>query len=739
MANSNVGVVLTLSAVNRATAVINQMVAASNKAMESLGKKSSALADKSFKNGTQMTAAAVAMGAPLGYAINSFADLEDAQLSLQSTMMNSSGRVSKYWGDINKLAIDLGNRLPGTTEDFYNLFQTMIENGGRAKDIINGTGKAAAYLGVQLKIPYTEAGELAQRLQVATGVANGDMLRFMDQLARVKQLGPSVQEMQMAFMRSAGELKTMKIQGVESVSSLSNVYAMLIRTMGSGERVGTGFSAILASMGDAKNMQKFNEAASQMGLSFRFMDKNGDFLGVENMMRQFDKMRNLTTNQKNTLISALVGAKGGDTQIVATLVNEGMAGYKKLEAAKNAQASLDQKVELRLKGVKQQWEAATGTFKNVAAAMGASLLPSINNVLGSINRLLPRVQGFIDKHPTLVNWVMKAGVGLTALAAGGAYANFVVGGLAKGVTAFSTVVRIGGTTVKAFQYALFAMQYATKFSVIPALATAGTAVRAFSTTLLTSPLAPFAAAAIAIAGAGYLIYRNWDSITAWWGRTWKAIKTGTGQAVDWIKDKLIYFVPGGIIYKHWDSISGYFKGKWASVKGVFSGGIAYVKNLGVEFYHAGVNILESIYKGMMGAAHKPVEAIQRVTHRIRQYLPFSPAKEGALRDIHQVKLVETIAGSIKPQPLMNAWDNALSQFKANVNVNGVLSGGGNGVGGGMAALAGAGGNVFHFKVENIIVQGGATADTGKQIARELEMKFKQMMLEYEMHKRRVGY
>lgn len=87
---------------------------------------------------------------------------------------------------------------------------------------------------------------------------------------------------------------------------------------------------------------------------------------------------------------------------------------------------------------------------------------------------------------------------------------------------------------------------------------------------------------------------------------------------------------------------------------------------------------------------------------------------------------------------MNAWDNALSQFKANINVNGVLAGGGNGVGGGMAALAGAGGNVFHFKVENIIVQGG-TADAGKQIARELEMKFKQMMLEYEMHKRRVGF
>ena len=40
-------------------------------------------------------------------------------------------------------------------------------------------------------------------------------------------------------------------------------------------------------------------------------------------------------------------------------------------------------------------------------------------------------------------------------------------------------------------------------------------------------------------------------------------------------------------------------------------------------------------------------------------LPFRPAKEGPLRDIHRIRLVETIAESIKPTPLVNAMRHTL--------------------------------------------------------------------------------
>lgn len=71
-----------------------------------------------------------------------------------------------------------------------------------------------------------------------------------------------------------------------------------------------------------------------------------------------------------------------------------------------------------------------------------------------------------------------------------------------------------------------------------------------------------------------------------------------------------------------------------------------VENIKDKFYTAGSNIVGSISKGIKGAAGKVTTAISEVTSKIRGYLPFSPAKYGALRDIMKVKIGESIAKSI---------------------------------------------------------------------------------------------
>ncbi len=53
-------------------------------------------------------------------------------------------------------------------------------------------------------------------------------------------------------------------------------------------------------------------------------------------------------------------------------------------------------------------------------------------------------------------------------------------------------------------------------------------------------------------------------------------------------------------------------------------------------------------------ASKPVQAVQDVVKKIREFLPFSPAKRGPLMDLHRVKIIETIAQSVKPAPLVKA-------------------------------------------------------------------------------------
>lgn len=65
-------------------------------------------------------------------------------------------------------------------------------------------------------------------------------------------------------------------------------------------------------------------------------------------------------------------------------------------------------------------------------------------------------------------------------------------------------------------------------------------------------------------------------------------------------------------------------------------------------------------QGILSGVHKVTEAIKKVTQTIRDHLPHSPAKTGPLKDLHKIKISETIATAIKPKPISSAISNALN-------------------------------------------------------------------------------
>ncbi len=76
---------------------------------------------------------------------------------------------------------------------------------------------------------------------------------------------------------------------------------------------------------------------------------------------------------------------------------------------------------------------------------------------------------------------------------------------------------------------------------------------------------------------------------------------------------------------------------------------------------AGANIVNSIVEGIKSAAAGPAEAMSDVVAKVRAYLPFSPAKVGPLRDLNRVKLVETVASAVHPEPLVAAMSGVAQQ------------------------------------------------------------------------------
>lgn len=90
--------------------------------------------------------------------------------------------------------------------------------------------------------------------------------------------------------------------------------------------------------------------------------------------------------------------------------------------------------------------------------------------------------------------------------------------------------------------------------------------------------------------------------------------------------------------------------KFGDVKDAVSDGLTdavdTAKGFKNKFLNAGKNIVGSIADGIKNGAKKVTEAIGGVVEKARNFLPFSPAKEGPLKDIHRLNFGGTIAESI---------------------------------------------------------------------------------------------
>jgi TP901 family phage tail tape measure protein len=582
-------------------------------------------ASKYSQQGMGFLAAGAAGAALLAQPIRAYAQLEASSASLQSQMLEAGGVTSKYFQGLNELAIQLGNKLPGTTADMQGMFEMLLRNGTEAQDILNGVGKAAAYTGIALKMPYEAAAEFSAQLKIATGVASKDMEKFMDVIVRTRSLGVDPREMSYAFGRAG--LKQFGIGGLDDAKAMSALFSTIIPVTKSGETAGSGLSRLITTLMNAEAMKGANAQLAQYGMNWEFVDKaTGKFKGVENMVGQLGQLSKLNDSQRLNLLTSIFGS-GEDTKIAAIIAANGVAGYNQAVNRMAAQGTLEQKVGIQANTASALWEAATGTITNALAAMGAAIAPEMKAVIGYISSGAAAMQQFAAQHPKMMKFI-----GLfTAL-----------------VTGILMVVGV----IKLMQSAMIV------FNII-------------------SAANPLVLIFMAIAAAALLVYTYWDDISAFFTRIWNTFMAGAKalgldklfasivgfvkKAFNFIWNIISNYTPIGLLIKNWDKVVKVFSAAWNIIKGHFDTVWNFISNLHKRFFSAGVNIVKSIISGITSMIDKTGEIMDKVAKKIRSYLPFSPAKAGPLRDIHRIKLIETVAATIKPAPLVNAIHGATSQ------------------------------------------------------------------------------
>lgn len=615
-------------------------------AIKAKAEKTRELRNSLAGNGAGAMAAGVTTGMTLLAPVKAYSESENAANQLAGSMMGPGGKVAPEFEKINRLAVALGDKLPGTTADFQNMMTMLRRQGMSAQVILGGLGESAAYLGVQLQMAPTAAAEFAAKLQDATQTSEKDMMNLMDVIQKGFYAGVDSGNMLQGFSKISSAMDIIHKKGLDAAKTFAPLLVMADQASMAGESAGNAYRKIFQATLNNKKIGKANDALAGMGIKLSFQNNKGQFAGLENLYAQLEKLRKITDDGKRqSVINTLFGDDAETLQALNIMINKGIEGYRETAAKLENQASLRERVDASLNTLGNKWEAATGSFTNAMASIGETVAPALKKLADWLGELASRLDGFVKRHPQLTSALFK-------LAAG-----FAIVATAAGVVSLALASVLGPMAVVRMSAGVMGLKFSSAFGLIgKAISSVGKSIIWLGRLMFANPI--LAVIGLIAAGAIY-IWQNWDTLEPKFKAMWDAVCNATSTAWDWIKEKASaawegikslffnYTLPG-LIAKNWDAIKTGVSEAWANIRQSISDKwnsiLADVAALPAKFQDMGSAIIDSILNGI----NAKWETLKSKLSSVTDYLPDWMTGNNKTQDKAQVQVVGGAAAAAVP-------------------------------------------------------------------------------------------
>jgi TP901 family phage tail tape measure protein len=357
--------------------------------------------------------------------VRAYADLEEATVGLKTAMLDNKLKVDKSFGLIARKAEELGNKLPGTTKDFFQSATQLIRQGVDPDQVAGGALEAAAKFGVLMKMDQGQSAKTISKVREAYGLQGNQLPQMADLMQRASfASGIDPQDFLDVARYAAPTYNTMKLTGLQNARQLLAVQGMAAGVGLESTSFGTNFAQMLSRLSqvDQRVARKSPEAREvkslldKHGLDLSFYGKDGEFSGIENMLKQLAKMRGLSTVDKQHIAKVMFGDEAGRPAQI--LIDKGLESYRDMLGKMDSQASLDQRLDSVLTTLAAKLEAFGGTVENVMARMATQIGNGAKPVLDWGNGVLGSVGSFMEASPGVGTAALG---GATMLGAAGAW------------------------------------------------------------------------------------------------------------------------------------------------------------------------------------------------------------------------------------------------------------------------------------------------------------------------------
>ena len=551
--------------------------------------------------------------------VREYMQQEQASTDLKVTMMRADGSLGAF-EEINKQAKQLGNVLPGTTQDFINLAKSLKEQGVKDEVLTSGGLKAAAELAVLMNMGQEEGGTFTARMIEAHGLNPDDLNKAADMTQRAYfAFGLKKEDMGEAMKYYAPNVNALGLTGEANYRKLLAIQGMAARQGLEGSMFGTNFSMMLSKLGEGpkalemakKGMKgEARDVLKKAGVKFNFYNKDGTLKDIESIVKELEKFdvvrKKLGDEEALLAMRQMFGEQGG--RVAKILAQQGVEGLTQALADMDEQADKTMRITEKTSTLSAAFEQLEGVATLLSGTIGETLRDSLlwlsNNLQDFIENTL---QPFVNNNKELVKWLMVGAAGLIALAA------------------------VGGTLLLVFA-GLNAMWVMGRFAIGGLLANLGLLGRLFTS------FAGFAAV------AGKAALSGLATAVMWLGRAF--LIAGRFMLANPIVLVIAAVVAAGWwLYKNWGNVIGFLKDRWAALKNWWltnpvSSAIIGAFSAAIEFC---VNLPGQLWDLLTGAGTRAIEAIRNWSVMQAIMDIFGPAIDWATNKINW--LIDKIKGA----------------------------------------------------------------------------------------------
>ncbi len=677
----NMNISLIFEAIDLASVEMSNM----SKAIENLGKAEAAAASQQIQHHRDKRHALAAEAVEVAGLAYSLYNVTDAAVQYERSMTGVK-KVTQFHNE--KQAIqDLGDEILALSKEIpisAEGIATLIEGAGQA-GVVDGNlsdgaqidaymsyATTAAQIGTAFDISAQQAGDTATLWSETWGLAKDEVLDLADATNHLSNnMNASAPDILNILQRHGGFVRATTGLADAQVAALSASFAAAAPNA---EIASTSMKNMISALTEGANAPKSQlEAFEALGFSASEMATRMQTDAAPAIIEVFEAIQNAPDELRSGLLTKAFGQES--IGAIATLSSNTDALRESFELVADPAdraGSFIAEYEAQSQTSYAEQQRFMNGMKALKIVVGEALLPVLSDLIIAVTPLIQSFSDWASANPETISMLAKIAVSLLAVKAATIplrYSYHTLMGtfgagrliLGRSIQLVGTLGRImsvsGGLIFKGAGVAARGLRFIML------------GVRALSIAMMANPVGLVIAAVAAIAGAAYLIYKNWDAVKAYFVELWNAVTsifTGAWDVVAGIFTGDGERVVSGLS-KIWDGISKIllapFEIAWGAITAIFA-------EFGIQFNWNPLDIIKAAWSGIgdfIGNMFGGIgETISKTWDKVSGFFNWWGGKDDAIAQAEAIAELPKKLDATNPQAMISAAE-ASNQLAKNID------------------------------------------------------------------------